>query len=399
MTILVLSNTSGEKTPYSDWIKETEKKVVLFCPENKKESFKQNQYLQVEAFENYLDDNTIIDRALTLNKKYNFSHIISVSEFDVIRSAKLREVLNIPGQHYLSADAYRNKLFMKELLKNSSINIPEFSSIISRENVDEFIKLNDFPVVIKPIYGTGSQSTFIINEKKDVDEFFEFNSDKISDFEIEKFIDGDMFHIDGIILNGEIKYSFVSKYYTGCLEFKKNKPVSSYLLDSDNPLNKKLKKQVMETIDNLPKVNNSSFHAEFFVTQTKEIYFCEIASRTGGGEIGKSLEYASGILLNKETILNQLNENTTIENRKTKKSTAFIMFPPQEGTYRGMKKKNPFDWILDERGFAEKGKFYSSATFSADYIASVILEGGNENELIERIDTVIEWYDRNMIWD
>lgn len=398
MAILILSNTSGLKTPYSEWIKDSEKKIVLFCPKNKKESFDKNKYLHIESFDNYLDDNAIITKALTLNTECNFSHVISVSEFDVIRSAKLREILNIPGQHYLSADAYRNKLFMKELLKNSSINVPEFSSVISKEQVDEFIKLNDFPVVIKPIYGTGSQSTFIINEQEDVDEFFKYNNNQISNFEIEKFIDGEMFHIDGLVLNGEIKYSFVSKYFTGCLEFKKNKPVSSYLLDKDNPLNKELKKQVKETINILPEIKNSSFHVEFFVTPSKKIYFCEIASRTGGGEIGKSIEYASGILLNKETILNQLNE-PTIENKGTEKSTAFIMFPPQEGTYRGLSKKNPFDWIIDEKNFAEKGKFYSSATFSADYIASVILEGKNENELIKRIETVIEWFNENMVWD
>ncbi|EKS26391.1 ATP-grasp domain-containing protein [Staphylococcus epidermidis] len=398
MTILILSNTSGEKTPYSKWIKESEKKVVLFCPKNKKESFDLNKYLHIESFDNYLDDHTIISKALTLNTKYNFNHIISVSEFDVIRSAKLREVLNIPGQHYLSADAYRNKLFMKELLKNSSINVPEFSAVISRENVDEFIKLNDFPVVIKSIYGTGSQSTFIINKTKDVDDFFKYNNDQISNFEIEKFIDGDMFHVDGVILNNEIKYSFVSKYYTGCLEFKKNNPVSSYLLDNDNPLNQELKKQVREIINRLPKIDNSSFHVEFFVTKSNEIYFCEIASRTGGGEIGKSIEYASGILLNRETILNQLNE-PTIVNRKTKNSTAFIMFPPQEGIYRGLAKKNSFSWIIDDQIFAEEGKCYSSAKFSADYIASVILEGENEHELMKRIDIVIEWYNKNMLWN
>lgn len=370
----------------------------MFCPKNKKESFDLNKYLHIESFDNYLDDHTIISKALTLNTKYNFNHIISVSEFDVIRSAKLREVLNIPGQHYLSADAYRNKLFMKELLKNSSINVPEFSAVISRENVDEFIKLNDFPVVIKPIYGTGSQSTFIINKKKDVDDFFKYNNDQISNFEIEKFIDGDMFHVDGVILNNEIKYSFVSKYYTGCLEFKKNNPVSSYLLDNDNPLNQELKKQVREIINRLPKIDNSSFHVEFFVTKSNEMYFCEIASRTGGGEIGKSIEYASGILLNRETILNQLNE-PTIVNRKTKNSTAFIMFPPQEGIYRGLAKKNSFSWIIDDQIFAEEGKCYSSAKFSADYIASVILEGENEHELMKRIDIVIEWYNKNMLWN
>lgn len=399
MTILILSNTSGHKTPYSEWIEEASEQVVLFCPRDKRETFHQNNYLYIKDFENYLDDDTIITTALQFNQKYHFSQVLSVSEFDVIRSAKLRELLNLPGQHLLSAEAYRNKLFMKALLKNSNVKVPEYSAIISRAHVDEFIKKHDFPVVIKPIYGTGSKKTFIVKNKGDVDKFFNTHSEHIDHFEIEKFIQGDMFHVDGLIVNNTMEYCYVSQYYTGCLAFQKNKPVSSYLLDADNPLTKALTNQAAEIIETLPAIVTSSFHVEFFVTPTKDIYLCEIASRTGGGEIGASIAFATGRLLNKEMLLSQLHLPTSLETQPMTTATAFIMFPPQDGRYRGILKRAPFPWVLNEKIFAEEGKQYHAATFSADYIASVILKGENEEQLIERIDKVIKWYDQNMIWE
>ena len=38
-------------------------------------------------------------------------------------------------------------------------------------------------------------------------------------------MNGEMYHVDGLIQNHEVIVSYVSKYYKGCLEFQENQPL------------------------------------------------------------------------------------------------------------------------------------------------------------------------------
>ena len=52
-------------------------------------------------------DNVDVEIKAIQLQKYNITNILSISEFDVVRSAKLREILHCPGQSLISAEAYR----------------------------------------------------------------------------------------------------------------------------------------------------------------------------------------------------------------------------------------------------------------------------------------------------
>ena len=103
-----------------------QKKISFFLPERKRTYVYSTSFLFIESFENYVDNVDVEIKAIQLSKKYNITNILSISEFDVVRSAKLREILHCPGQSLISAEAYRDKLLMKQLLHGSSVNIPKF---------------------------------------------------------------------------------------------------------------------------------------------------------------------------------------------------------------------------------------------------------------------------------
>ena len=73
----------------------------------------------------------------------------------------------------MSAESYRNKILMKQLLYDSSVNIPKFEKVISKTQVEKFIQQTSYPVVLKPIYGSGSMDVYIIKNQQDIDAFFE----------------------------------------------------------------------------------------------------------------------------------------------------------------------------------------------------------------------------------
>ncbi|MEM5613495.1 hypothetical protein AAHB43_01410 [Staphylococcus pseudintermedius] len=86
--------------------------------------------MRIEAFEHYMVNPDIEMRALELSQQYDISHVLSISEFDVIRAAKIRALLKIEGQSLISAEAYRDKVLMKQLLQSTSVKTPHFDKAI-----------------------------------------------------------------------------------------------------------------------------------------------------------------------------------------------------------------------------------------------------------------------------
>lgn len=397
MTILILSSTEREKNPYDAWFSNSKEEIILFCPKEKYETFNIKDYLYIEAFNDYFNNEEVEKRVLELSNKYHFTHILSISEFDVIRSTKLRKLLNLPGQALMSAECYRNKVLMKEKLKNSSVNIPLYEKVSSKKQVFNFISKIGYPIVIKPISGSGSMGVTIAQDANDIEDFFNTHSNDYHLFEVEEYIQGEMYHIDGLIKNNGIIFSSVSHYYNNCLEFQENQPLSSYMLEEKNPLYNRFIEQVNQVIHCLPQYESGSFHAEFFVTQNNDIYLCEIASRTGGGEISKSIEHSTGLVMNQCSFYLQLGYNIA-EVPKKNKYSGFVLLPPKVGQYKGILEELNFDWVVVIKNKAKVGQEYTGAKNSVDYIISVIIEGINEKELINRINIVIDWYNDNVQW-
>ncbi|WP_241520316.1 ATP-grasp domain-containing protein [Staphylococcus intermedius] len=373
--------------------------MILFCPAEKKDSYAEKDYLRIEGFAHYVSNRNIEMRALELSRQYHITHVLSISEFDVIRAAKIRALLNLEGQSMISAEAYRDKVLMKQLLQGTSVKTPQFDKVIDVENIQRFVVENGFPVVLKPIDGSGSSDVVIAREQQDIDTFLQTHPD-MGKYEIEQFIDGEMYHVDGLVHNGEVKCAYVSHYYNGCLAFKDHQPLASYMLKADHPLSQALQQQVKQVVEALPTLPNGSFHAEFFVTPTNDIYFCEIASRTGGGEIGRTLEHAIGMQLNQMSLYLQTGRVEEVEAHiQIQRYGGFILLPPQNATFQGLQHPLDEDWVLFQSLKATPGQQFGDAQLSVDHIMSVVIEGEDEAILISRIDQVIDWYQKAVQWE
>ena len=130
------------------------------------------------------------------------------------------------------------------------------------------------------------------------------------------------------------------------------------MVDESNALNITFKAQAEKVIDILPSFPNGSFHAEFFLTDSGEIYFCEIGSRTGGAEVGNVIQNSTNIHLNKESLYMQMYEDhaCTIQQESVERYSGFVLLPPQNGVYKGIKKHLVYDWIVKFKNTAQKIK-------------------------------------------
>ncbi len=278
--VLVLNRWDDEFADYHRFVEG--EGINLFCLTTK-DSAKyirqfESSYKGLVEVENF-DDIVPIKKAVESWQKNfgHFSHLVSMSEFDIISSAKLREILSIPGMNLESAKAFRDKFYMKEILEKAQIKVPRNKIVESREDILHFAKDFNFPLVLKPRFGASSKGVKILNTYQEI-EACEIPEDP----EIEEFIEGSVYHTDGLVRDGEIVILKSSEYLNNCYSYLQGNPLGSIMIN-DQEDNQKIKKFTSKVIKSLG-LKTGAFHLEFFKNQD-EITFLEIGARIGGADV------------------------------------------------------------------------------------------------------------------
>lgn len=399
MSILIMNKIAYSKSPYDVWLQDlNEDLLVLTTPERAKEC---TNYRIVEAFDHYETNAGIEIRALELFEIFNFRAIIVTSEFDLLRAARLRELLGIKGQSLESAVAFRDKTVMKEHIRKAGLSVPHFAKIDSSIDLYQFIQQHGYPVVVKPVDGLGSRNTAVLSNRNDLMDYLK--NGLASNLEVETFIEGEMYHIDGLVLNGELVHCWPSKYTNGCLAFKDGMVNGSYFLDVANPLTPRLIKFTTQVLEALPTPENTSFHAEVFHTPDDELIFCEIACRTGGGLIREAIQQGFGFDINKVVAQAQCGLDVKVPfsagGQGPQRSSGWLLIPPKRGILRKIPTERYADWVTKTEISAKPNQEFRGAFSSVDTIARFLVEGESEVQVRNRIQELADWFEHSVVWE
>ena len=400
LSILIFNRLPHYDVPYDQWLKELNEDLYLMTNTTYAKDF--THYAQVFAFHNYDHNSAIEFQALQLYQEHPYHTIIATAERDILRAARLREYLGIEGQSWESAIAFRDKVKMKSILSDVRIQVPKYARLNSAIDLYQFIQDYDYPVVVKPVDGMGSRNTTILENDRDTIKYLTEGLEH--NLEVEQFIEGEMYHIDGLILHGEIVLCWPSKYLNDCLAFHEGKYLGSYLLSPQNPLTARLQAYVRSVLNALPTPLHTSFHAEVFHTPDDELVLCEIACRTGGSRICEEYRQAFGVDLTKFSVQAQCGISVQLpkrlqEDKEPKSQYGFVGIPPKRGTFiKGPKAEELPDWVTEYRLLAQPGQHYSGANTSVDYIVTMVITGRSEQEVLRRIEEAVEMVNRKMEW-
>ncbi|HEV8591969.1 MAG TPA: ATP-grasp domain-containing protein [Pyrinomonadaceae bacterium] len=233
--------------------------------------------------------------------------IVGLDEFDVITAALAREHLQMPGMTNSFVRRFRDKLSMRNLANAAGIACPEYVGIFNKESIDEYLDSIPAPWVVKP---RNEVSAFGIRkcETKEqvwtaIDELDTRNTwrDHPSQFLIEKFIKGNVFHVDSVVEKGKVLACGVSQYGTPPFS------VSHYggvFTSSIVPYKSKERKE-LEALNKLLlnafEYERGVSHAEFLQSEADgKFYLLEVACRVGGAYIANVLEHACNFNLWRE---------------------------------------------------------------------------------------------------
>ena len=245
--------------------------------------------------------------ASNLAGQHPIDRIIGVDEFDVLNAAKAREHLQIEGMTTSHALRFRDKLRMRNVASDAKIPCPEFVSAFYPAEINEYLERVSPPWIIKPRTEVSAFGIRKCDEKEQVWEILNALDarntwrDHPSQYLIEKFIEGRVFHVDSVIENGKIVASSVSEYGTTPFSVAHHGGVfTTSTVDYKSKERKELEKLNKNLLKGFGHENGVA-HAEFLcAAEDEKFYLLEVACRVGGAYIADVAEHACGFNLWKE---------------------------------------------------------------------------------------------------
>ncbi len=403
MKYLILNRTPLSTVRFAKWLGTANEAVLITAasavsadPDERADQLE--GYAHVEVVEDFHFNPQVEILALALHRKWDFDGVITLSEFDLLRAARLREAFGVPGQDVASATAFRDKVEMKRILSDAGVPLAAHAPVSNLTDLLGFVQRHGFPVVVKPRRGGGSMDVHVLHDDHDVESLLAANRDLGTDdgaqLMVEEFVEHELVHVDGIVVDGETRLMWPSTQGDStCLDIKRGRALHSCLLDADDPMFEAARELTASALAALPCPDTFNFHAELFLTPDGRLVFNEVASRLGGGMIEDVLTLGFGVFL-LEAYVRIVGGNEPPHIPAAPLRTAGLaLFPPRAGTLVQIPLECPVPGITAYHRHAEPGTVLEPAKLSVDKIGSVLATGGSRAEVERALAEATEWFE------
>lgn len=211
----------------------------------------------------------------------HFDAFVGMSEWDLMTVARLSEHFGAGGWSVELVSRFRDKPRMKELVSGAGLAVPGFLPLRRGQDAAQVIRAIGLPLVLKPRDGAASAGVRRIETAGELETALAgIDPDG---YECEEFIDGDIFHVDGVRRDGGFHFVSASGYLGSCLRFSHGEPLGSVLLP-DGEQRSRVVSFAAACLDALG-LTDGAFHLELFGTQDRGLVFLEVGLRPGGAEV------------------------------------------------------------------------------------------------------------------
>lgn len=232
-----------------------------------------------------------------LAKTEVIDRIVPLDDFDVETGATLREHLRVPGMGDTTARYFRDKLAMRAKAQDAGLPVPEFVHVLNYGQLREFMQRVPAPWVLKPRSLAGSIG---VKKISSADEFWsavDQLGDKQSFYLLEQYVPGDIFHVDTITYEKELKFSIASKYGRPPMDVSHEGDIFTTRTLTTGSAEEVALRSLNEKVLNAFGMVRGVSHSEFIKGSDGKLYFLETSARVGGAHIADLIEAATGVNL------------------------------------------------------------------------------------------------------
>lgn len=253
---------------------------------------------EIFAMPDLSDVDAVINGVSYLARGRLIDRIVPLDEYDVPVAADLREHFRLPGMNISRARLFRDKLAMRMETDARGVLVPDFTSLVNDGRVREFTERIPAPWVLKPRAEASSIGIARVESEQDLWQRLEALGDRRSFFLLERYVPGDVYHVDSVVSGGVAVFADANRYLKPPMEVFHTGGISmsrTVTRDSEEEqLLQELNKHVLSALG----MERGITHMEFIRGRDDgRFYFLEVAARVGGAYTVEMVAAATGVNL------------------------------------------------------------------------------------------------------
>jgi formate-dependent phosphoribosylglycinamide formyltransferase (GAR transformylase) len=252
-----------------------------------------SMYAQVRS---WLDEEAVLGQVADVASKVRIDRVECLWEPHMLLAARAREMLGLPGMTVQQTLPFRDKETMKQRLDAAGIRTPHHHRATTVAEVVEATESIGYPVIVKPIAGAGSEHTYRVESREDLDAIVP-GLRAVTEVSVEEFVEGDDMTYETICVDGDIRHHSIATYIPRALVMKENEWISPITLVYRDPGDRALAagRRMGEAVLKALGFQTGYTHMEWYRTPEGEAVFGEIGARPPGAYLVDLINYASDI--------------------------------------------------------------------------------------------------------
>jgi biotin carboxylase len=243
----------------------------------------------------------IVQAVTHLTRSQKIDRIVALDEYDMETAATLREHLRVPGMGLTTMRYFRDKLAMRMKAMDRNVRVPDFVPVLNHDDIRYYLEHVPGPWVLKPRQEASAIGIKKIHAAAELWPVLDQLGDKQSSFLLERFLPGDVYHVDSVVSESKVAFANASKYGKPPMNVAQGGGIfTTRVIPRGSDAETGLRQINQDLIAALGLVRGVA-HTEFIQAHADgHFYFLECAARVGGAYINEMVEAATGINLWRE---------------------------------------------------------------------------------------------------
>ncbi|MFE4822147.1 ATP-grasp domain-containing protein [Streptomyces sp. NPDC056704] len=313
------------------------------------------------------------------------ARLVSITERYLLPAAELRAELGLPGMTIEQTLLFRDKVQMKEHLRDRGIRVPDFAPY-SWDAARDLLKRYG-AVVLKPRLGAGSADVSVVRRTEELDRFEAERAGDLDEFEVEEFISGQLYHVDSVIDRGRVVAATAGRSIDATTTFQSG-AVFRDVGVAPGPVLDELLRFNMAVAAAHPEFKGV-FHHEMFATEDG-VCFCEVGARAGGGGIIAGFQSRTGYNLDEVVVGAQLRDEVPSRIPVADHLTGYTLLYAGPGRVVSMPAPPREPWVLETQLLAAPGEVLPPPKDWGSAVVIVTVAGDSEAEVTNRLAVVVD---------
>ena len=238
----------------------------------------------------------ILATVMGIAKSHRIDRVIALDEFDLEAAALIREHMRLPGMGASTTRYFRDKLAMRTRAQRAGVPVPEFTGVFLHDDLRDFMATVPGPWLLKPRTSASAIGIRTIHSPDELWPALDQLGDTQSHYVLERFVPGEVYHVEGITWNRALLFAAPCKYGQPPMQTMHQGGVfSTHTLprsSSDARLLEAAHRKVLSALGMVSGVT----HTEFIKSHADGgFYFLETAARVGGAYIAEVIQFARGV--------------------------------------------------------------------------------------------------------